>query len=114
MVSVWVSCDKHDTDQGRSELRRFVRMVTLGGPPVLCEAPPLSPAPASAVGSVSNEVPPAMTSVDVNWDMFAPSGKQVAIESDGTSEVSESRVAESDSKQKKTCIHKNNSSNTQL
>lgn len=100
-----MSCDKHETDQGRSELRRFVRIVTLGGPPVLCVAPPLSPAPpASAVGSVSIDVPlpPAMTSVEVNWDMVAPSCRQVAIESDGTSEVSESRLAESDSiKQKK-------------
>lgn len=99
-----MSCDRHDTDQGRSELRRFVRIVTLGGPPdVLCKAPPLSPAAAAAVsvvGSVSIDVPlpPAITSVDVNWDMVAPSWRQVAIESDGTSEVSESRLTESDSK----------------
>lgn len=70
-----MSCDRHDTDQGRSELRRFVRIVTLGGPPGLCETPPLSPAPVSAVGSVSKEVPlpPAITSVELNWDWVAPS-----------------------------------------
>lgn len=92
-VSTCVNCDKQDTDQGRSEFRRFVRMVTFGGW-LLHEATPTPPPSVSLALNGSAE--PPITSVEVHCEIV-PSCKHVATESDGTSEVSESRAAESDS-----------------
>lgn len=71
------NCDKHETDQGRSEFRRFCLKITL-------------------TSAVSGSADPPIISTDVHWE-FEPFCRHVAIESAKPSEVSESRAAESDS-----------------
>lgn len=87
-----VNCDRHDTDQGRSELRRFVRGITFGDG----HANVLSRSEAAPFCD-SKSAEPLIISVDVHWDVLPPPGRQVATESARPSEQSESRAAESDS-----------------
>lgn len=91
----WVNCDRHDTDHGRSELRRFVRGMTLGDG----QTNVLSRSDAHFWDRRSTE--PLIISVDVHWELLPPPGKQVATESARPSEQSESRAAESDSRRER-------------
>lgn len=80
-----------------------MRITTFGGPVgVWCSAaalplsPPVPPPVCSMADSTSVE-PQTMISVEVNCDRLSVSCRHVATESDSTSDVSESRPAESDS-----------------
>lgn len=90
-LPVSFSCDRHDTECGRSEFRRFERNVTC------CIDPITSLFSLSSVFNGSAELLCAMTSVEVHCEFEPPCCRHVAIESDGPSDESESRATESDS-----------------